>query len=347
MCLPAPEETSFVTSPPPSPIPFFEAINAYQRTEALKAALDLDLFTAIAESQGTPAELAQRCRAAERGVRILCDFLAINGLLVKNGARYACTPDTATFLVRTSPAYLGGTVEFLLSREMLEGFRDLAGAVRKGGTTLSSLGTMEQQHPVWVKFARVMGPMMAAAAPKVAELADPAADHPIRALDIAAGHGLFGIALAQRNPRAWIVAQDWAPVLEVAQEHAHKAGVQQRYTLLPGDAFQVDLGTGYDVVLLTNFLHHFDVPTCEGLIRRVAGSLKPGGVAVTLEFVPNEDRVTPPPTARFAAVMLTTTVAGDAYTFSEYRSMFRNGGFSQSALHPVPDTPQSVIVSTR
>jgi ubiquinone/menaquinone biosynthesis C-methylase UbiE len=134
-------------------------------------------------------------------------------------------------------------------------------------------------------------------------------------------------------------------VLEVAREHARQAGVADRYRLLPGDALEVDLGTGHDVVLLTNFLHHFDVPTCERLLGRVAASLKPGGKAVTLEFVPNEDRVTPPATAGFALMMLATTAAGDAYTFNEYQAMFRDVGFSRSTLHAVPESPQSIIIS--
>jgi len=336
-----------VTAPQPSPIPFFEALHGYQLTEAMRAALDLDLFTAIAESDGSLAQIAARIRADARGVRILCDFFTTHGFLQKSEHRYALPPNSAMFLVRTSPAYLGNTVEFLLARDLVEGFRDLAGCVRRGGTTVSAEGTMETQHPVWVKFARVMGPVIGMAAPKLAELGDPGADRPLRVLDLAAGHGFFGIAFAQRNPQTHVTAQDWAPVLEVAQEHARRAGVSDRYSLLPGDAFAVELGTGYDVVLLTNFLHHFDAPTCIRLLRRVAQSLKPGGVAVTLEFVPNPDRVTPPPAARFALTMLATTASGDAYTFTEYDAMFREVGLARSSLHPIPDSAQSVIVSQR
>ena len=329
----------------PSPIPFFEALSAYQKTEAMRAALALDLFTAIAQAEGSVPEVAARCAASERGIRMLCDFLVIQGFLSKADGRYALAPDTAPFLVKSSPAYLGESVEFLLSPDLVAGMHDLAACARRGGTTVSARGTMETQHPVWVKFARVMGPVIGRSAPFIAELVDPKADRPLEVLDMAAGHGLFGIAFAQRNPRARVTAQDWAPVLEVAREHARQAGVIDRYHQLPGDAFEADLGTGYDVVLLTNFLHHFDIPTCERLLGRVARSLKPGGTAVTLEFVPNEDRVTPPTTAAFALMMLATTAAGDAYTFSEYQSMFRNAGFSRSTLHPIPESPQSVIVS--
>jgi len=329
----------------PSPIAFLEALSAYQKTEAMRAALALDLFSAIAQTRGSVSEVAARCAASERGVRILCDFLVIQGFLSKANGRYALAPDIAPFLVKSSPAYLGDSVEFLLSPDLVAGMHDLASCVRRGGTTVSARGTMETQHPVWVKFARVMGPVVGRSAPFVAELVDPKADRPLEVLDIAAGHGLFGIAFAQRNPRARVTAQDWTPVLEVAREHARQAGVIDRHRLLPGDAFEVDLGTGYDVALLTNFLHHFDMPTCERLLGRVARSLKPGGAAVTLEFVPNEDRVTPPATAAFALMMLASTAAGDAYTFSEYQSMLRDAGFSRSTLHPVPESPQSVILS--
>lgn len=330
----------------PSPIPFFEAMNAYQLTEAVKAALSLDLFSAIAATDGSTTAIAARCQAAERGVRILCDFLTIQGFVIKSDGRYALTQDSATFLVRSSPAYLGGSAEFMLTPELRDAFRDLVGCVRRGGTTISARGTMEDQHPVWVSFARTMGPVMARTAPKIAELVDPQADRPLRVLDLAAGHGMFGIAFAQRNPQARITAQDWAPVLDVALEHARQAGVAQRFTRLPGDAFKVDLGTGYDVVLLTNFLHHFDATTCETLLRRVAASLAPAGRAVTLDFVPNDDRVSPPPTARFALTMLATTAAGDAYTFREYESMLTRAGFARSTLHALPESPQSLIVAT-
>lgn len=329
----------------PNPVPLFDALHAYQRTEALRAALALDLFTATAESDGSPAAVAGRCHASERGVRILCDFLVTCEFLVKTGARYAVVPELAPFVVKTSPAYMGAAVEFLLAPDILAGFRDLEGCVRKGGTTVSARGTMDTQHPVWVKFARVMGPVIAVTAPKLAEAADPAADQPIRVLDIAAGHGLFGIAFAQRNRQAQVTAQDWAPVLDVAREHAQRAGVSDRYRLLPGDAFEVEFGTGYDVVLLTNFLHHFDPATCERLLKRVAACLAPGGVAVTLEFVPNDDRVSPPPTARFALTMLATTADGDAYTFKEYEAMFGNAGFSQTLLHTLAESPQSILLS--
>ena len=115
----------------------------------------------------------------------------------------------------------------------------------------------------------------------------------MKVLDIAAGHGAFGIAIGQRNPKAQIVAVDWPNVLQVARENAASAGLQDRHHSLPGDAFRVDYGSGYHVALVTNFIHHFDEQTNVTLLRKIAAALVPGGKIAILEFVPNEDRVTP------------------------------------------------------
>ncbi len=332
---------------PPSPVLLFETINAYQRTAAIRAAIELSLFTAIGEGNTTVEALAARCRAAERGVRILADYLVIGGFLLKRGDQYALTPDAAVFLDERSPAYMGGAVEFLLSPMLTDGFRDLTEAVRQGGTALSPEGTMAPEHPVWVQFARAMKPMMELPARAIAEMVPWDPQQPLRVLDLAAGHGLFGIALAERYPRTEIVAVDWPQVLEVARENALRAGVADRYRLLPGSAFEVDFDGTYDVVLLTNFLHHFDPLTCEGMLRKVHAALAEGGLAVTLEFVPAEDRVSPPAAAGFSLTMLASTRSGDAYTFAELDQMFRRAGFSATEGRAVPNSVETVLLSRR
>jgi 2-polyprenyl-3-methyl-5-hydroxy-6-metoxy-1,4-benzoquinol methylase len=331
----------------PSPELIFRTLNAFHQTAALKGAIELDLFTAIGEGNSTPKDLAARCKASERGLRILCDYLTVIGLLTKSDSRYGLGPDSAAFLDRRSPAYMGSAVKFLVSPEIVEGFRDVAAAVRKGGTVMGEEGTTAAQNPVWVEFARSMAPLMRMPADLIADLVGAESGGKWKVLDIAAGHGLFGIAIARRNPNTEIAAVDWPHVLEVAKENARAAGVAARYTTLPGSAFDVEYGSGYDLVLLTNFLHHFDGPTCEKLLRKVHAALRPGGRAITLEFVPNEDRVSPAPAATFSMIMLSTTPSGDAYTFSEFEQMFRHAGFSRSEIRPLPPTFEQVIISHR
>jgi SAM-dependent methyltransferase len=329
----------------PTPQLFFQTANAYQQTEALKAAIELDLFTAIAEGKDTPQVLAQQCGAAERGVRILADYLTIQGFLIKEGNRYKLTPDSAVFLNRKSPAYMGSLLGFLHAPKFIEAFQNLTEAVRKGGTVAGESGTVAPEHPLWIEFAKSMIPMMAKPAEEIALLVSQSQPGVNKVLDIAAGHGLFGVEIAKRCPDAQIVALDWPNVLTVAQGLVRQAGIQDRYRTIPGDAFQQDFGTGYDLVLLTNFLHHFSLSTCETLLRKIHRCLAHGGRVITLEFVPNDDRVTPPPVAEFSLIMLATTPEGDAYTLKEYEQMFRAAGFARTELLPVKGSIQQVLVS--
>jgi precorrin-6B methylase 2 len=321
-----------VTPQQPTPERFFNAMNAHQQTEAMKTAVELDVFTAIAEGNTTAASIAKRCQAAERGVRTLCDFLTIHGFLTKKGTQYGLAADTAVFLSRKSPAYVGGAIEFMLNPFAREGFARLTDAVRKGGTARDQ-GSTVAENPEWVTFARAMMPLMRMPAQMVAaELRKGGEAHKV--LDIAAGHGMYGISVAKENPDAQIYAADWKNVLEVAKANAQAMGVGDRYHLIPGSAFETDFGNGYDVVLVPNFLHHFDVPTCTTLLKKVKAALKPGGRAAIVEFVPNDDRVTPPTAAAFSMIMLVNTPSGDAYTFAEIESMAKNAGFPRVELSP-------------
>lgn len=332
-------------TPHPTPDLFFDTVQAYQRTAALRAAIDLDLFTAIGDGAATVPAIAKACAASERGTRILCDYLTIVGFLTKNGGSYALTADTAFFLSQRSPAYLGGTIEFLSAPAIVGHFDDLTTTVRRGALAKED-SDVADENPVWEKFARAMVPMMFPTAQAIAEILAVATAGPIKVLDIAAGHGIFGIVVAQKNPQAQIVASDWAGVLTVATENAGRMGVGARHTALPGDAFTADWGAGYDLALMTNFLHHFDVPTCTALLKKVAAAVKPGGRVAVLEFVPNDDRVSPRMAASFAMQMLGGTPSGDAYTLKELTAMLTDAGFGAVSAHPLQG-PETVVVATK
>jgi ubiquinone/menaquinone biosynthesis C-methylase UbiE len=331
------------TETAPTPDLYFDTIFAFQRSAALKAAIDVELFTAIGDGAGTAAEIGKACRISLRGARILSDFLTTLGFLTKTGDRYAVTPDTAMFLSRKSPAYLGGTAEFLYSPDLVRIVEGLTTTLRDG---MSGPTMVDDENPQWVRFARAMPPMMMPAAQAIAGIVDAVSGGPMRVLDVAAGHGLFGIVVAQHNPKADIVAVDWAPVLQVASENAKAMGVGARHRTIAGDAFKVEYGTGFDVVLVTNFLHHFDWKANVAFLKKAAAALVRGGRAVVLEFVPNEDRVSPPMAARFGLAMLALTPGGEAYTLSELQGMLTEAGFGNITSHPLPG-PQTVVVATK
>jgi hypothetical protein len=211
----------------PTPALLFDTLNGYQRTQALKTAIELELFTAISEGKNTPKEIADRCSASARAVRILCDFLTIMGFLAKDNDTYQLTPDSAMFLDKRSPAYMGTVTDFILSPHIMDNFDRLTEAVQKGGCQVDS--ALEPDHPMWVKFARAMAPMMAMPAKLMAELVDPGKDQKLRVLDLAAGHGLYGIAFAKQNPHAEITKR-MPPVRELPVVTAQIPGVPSMWT---------------------------------------------------------------------------------------------------------------------
>jgi len=329
----------------PSPQLIFETLGGYQRSAALKAAIELDVFSAIGKDGATAASIAKKTSAHERGIRMLCDGLVAYGLLTKADQRYGLTGESAFFLDRGSPAYIGSTAAFLTSDVLLQAFGKLTDSVRKGGTALDRDSTADE-NPMWVNFARSMAPMMMMPAQAIAQIVA-SGPGPMRVLDVAAGHGMFGLSVARRNPAAEVTAQDWASVLQVAQENAQRFGVQDRFRKLEGSAFSVEFGDGWDLVLFTNFLHHFDTAACEQLARKAHAALKPGGKLGIVEFVPNDDRVSPPPAATFAVTMLATTAAGDTYTYAQLERICANAGFTKVERHDLHPTPQTFVLATK
>lgn len=330
----------------PTPDRYLDALNGFHRTSAVVTALELDLFTQIgATADPTPERLGTSLGCAPRGVRILADYLVTLGLLAKAGSSYRLTPESATYLDRRSKAYLGDARRFLTAPILHDGFDRLTESVRRGGTALEGEGSLAPDHPLWVDYARAMAPMVARTAERVADRVVDAGFHPDRILDLAAGHGLFGLAIARRVPGSELTALDWPSVVGVARENADRAGLGERFRARTGDALSTDLGGPYDVVVAANFLHHFDRPTMERLLRRIRSALAPGGRLAVVEFVPDDDRVTPPATAQFALTLLATTRAGDLYTAAEYAAALAAAGFQPPAVHPLERSPLALLVA--
>jgi SAM-dependent methyltransferase len=327
----------------PDPGAIFAELRAFERSAALKGAIDLEVFTHIDDGATTPAEIAAKTKSSERGVRILCDFLTVAGHLTKFGESYGLTINSQLFLSRRSPTYIGSISDFLAGDRQRESLWAVAASVRKGGSATDE--ALAADSPMWAVFARAMAPMVrmfaGAAIPHVVS-----GDVPMKVLDIAAGHGVWGITALQLNPSAHVTGQDWPTVLEVAKENAQKAGVGDRYHTLAGSAFDVDFGTGWDLILEPNFAHHVNQADNVKLFRKIRAALNPGGRIGVIEFIPNEDRVSPPTAAGFALTMLTSTPQGDVYTFSEYERMLSEAGFHDAKLVELAPLPQRLIIAS-
>ncbi|MBV9155786.1 MAG: class I SAM-dependent methyltransferase [Acidobacteriaceae bacterium] len=326
----------------PNPTLVWETITAHQRSAALKAGVELGVFDALSKGPITAAELARNAGVAERPMRILCDFLAVHGLINKADGHFCHTPTSAAFLDSHSPASMAPTLPFLMNDKLIKATHLLTETIRQNRTALDEPLAGDETRE-WVTFARTMQPMMRTAAEFIAGVIL-RAGMPAKVLDVAASHGLFGITVARLAPQCEIVALDFPSVLEVTAENARAAGV--RITLLPGSAFSAELGTDYDAVIVTNLFHHFDRTDNITLMKRFHAALRPGGLMVILEFVPNEDRISPPVPASFSLMMLANTPGGDAYTMAEYCQMLDAAGFGTREIIDVPGSAQQLIVAS-
>jgi SAM-dependent methyltransferase len=326
----------------PNPGLIWDTITAHQRTAALKAGVELGVFNALGSGPKTAAELAAQAGVAERGIRILCDFLTIHGLITKNEDRFGHTPTSAVFLDSHSPASMAPTLPFLMNDKIMQAARLLTETIRQNRTALDEPLAGEEVRE-WVTFAQTMQPMMAGPSQFIADMILRGGT-PTKVLDVAASHGLFGIAVGRAAPKCEIVALDFPSVLEVTTANARAAGVS--ITPLPGSVFSVDLGTGYDAVIVTNLFHHFSVADNIVLMKRFRAALRPGGRMLTLEFVPNPDRISPPAAASFSLMMLANTPEGDAFTMAELGQMLDAAGFGHREIMDVPMSPQQLVIAS-
>jgi 16S rRNA G966 N2-methylase RsmD len=323
--------------------PVYKAALAYQTTAALVAAVKLDIFSLVGAGSNTTNLLSSETAASVRGLRILCDYLTVIGLLTKEDSTYNLTPAAKRYLDSSSPVAVASSIDFFAAPEMISLLlNDPVSYVRHGGAI--GLGSLSPDHPIWVRFAKAVVPFAAPTAKRVAVYVSALQERPSTVLDIAAGHGLYGIEVARVCVEAFVTAVDWGEVLTVARANAKKAKVDDRYHTIPGNAFDVDWGYGFDLVLLPNFLHHFSRDDCIALLRKVRNSLSPKGRALIIEFVPNENRVSPPLQAMFAFWMLASTPGGDAYTLSDLESMASSAGFAHTTARALRPTPQTLVV---
>ena len=295
-----------------------DEFRAFERTLALRTAIEMDLFTRIGAGANTIRALSAAAGASERGLRVLCDYLTVQGHLSKRGSRYSLTLNARLYLTTASPAYLGSAVKFFASDATVAAFCRLRQTVEEGvGPSVLD----------WVEYARSMAPLAESTAEFAATALTANSTGPIQVLDLGAGHGLYGLAIAAQNPTAHIFALDAPEVLEIAVENARQAGVAPRYHSIPSDAFQAAFGGPYDLVLAANLAHHLDAAANVRLFRKARAALKPVGRLVLIEWIPNADRVSPSPDAAFALTVLATSARGAIYTLKEYSQMLRAAGF--------------------
>jgi len=318
---------------------------AYAPPLILEAAIRCRVFDVLDAGPKTVAEVAAATGTSPRGARGLLNALVGLEFLTRQGGRYALAPGAETFLVSTKPQFAGGIFRHA-SRQLIPHWLHLTESVQTGKPAIS-VNQEGQGAEFFREFVEDLFSMGYTSAQTLADTLKVAeAKSPVNVLDIAAGSGVWSIALAEKSPQVRVTVVDWPAVIPVCQKVTTRRGVGDRYRYIPGDLLQVDYGSGYNIATLGHILHSEGEKRSRTLLRKVFAALAPGGTIVIAEMVPNEERTGPPQPLIFALNMLLHTDEGDTFTFGEMSGWLREAGFVNPRQVEVP-APSPLLLATK
>jgi SAM-dependent methyltransferase len=298
----------------------------------IEAAINHRIFDALDAGPMTVDELQCATCASRRGVVAIANALVGFGLLTKSDGRYALSPESAAFLVSTKPSFQGGMLRHI-SKQLVPQFLHINEVVASGNAA-AAVNREEEGSKFFTDLvlARALG---------VAE-----AQGPVQVLDLAAGSGVWGIAIAQASPQVYVTAVDWPVVLPITRKTAERFGLGERFSFREGDLGSADFGTGYQVATLGHILHSEGEPRSRALLKKVFAALAPGGTIAIAEFLVNADRTGPPNGLIFAVNMLVNTDHGDTFSFEEISTWLAEAGFVEPRLLEAPG-PSPLVLATK
>jgi hypothetical protein len=329
-----------------SPQRIMQMAFGYAAPLLIQSAVEHGVFDALDAQPQTADELASARKISPRGTRIMLDGLTALELVARDpDGRFRLTPESATFLVSTNPSYFGGMIRHT-SVQLLPKWAQLPEIVRTGKPAIA-VNQEGQGAAFFAKFVESLFPMGYPAASALADhLQVASAQAPVRVLDLAAGSGVWGIALAQKSPQVHVTAVDWPDVLPVTRKVATRIGVADRFTFTAGDLNSAAFGTGHHIATLGQILHSEGESASRQLLKKTFAALAPGGKIAIAEMLCNDDRTGPPHALIFAVNMLVNTDTGDTFTFPQISGWLQEAGFVRPRLLEVP-APSPLILADK
>ena len=314
---------------PVTPERIFQFAWGYAPPLILEAAIRHRVFDVLDSGPMTVAEVSQATGASERGLAAIMNALVGLEFLSKDGeGNYSLTPESAAFLVSTKPSFQGGLIRHT-SEHLVPKWLNLNEVVATG----KPVEAVNQQGPgseFFHKFVNDIFPMSYGPAKALADHLDfNGAEGAVSVLDLAAGSGVWGIALAQSSPRVRVTAVDWNGVIPITRSNAAKFGLSERFSFAEGDLLEADFGSGHDVATLGHILHSEGVERSKKLLKKTCNALASGGTIAIAEFLVNADRRGPVNGLIFAVNMLVNTDTGGTYSFEEIAEWLGEAGFTQ------------------
>jgi ubiquinone/menaquinone biosynthesis C-methylase UbiE len=312
----------------------------------LESAIRNKVFDTLDAGPKSIDEVATATGASPRGLRAIMNALVGFEFLKTNGdGKYELTPESSIFLVTTKPTFFGGMIAHT-SGQLMPAWLQLTDVVTTGrpaaAVNQESDGSPFFQELVSNIFPMSYGPAQALAAHLNFGESGPA----VRVLDLGAGSGVWGIAVAQSSPRVTVTAIDWPAVLPIAQRTAERFGLEKRYNCVPGDLLSADFGDNHDLITIGHILHSEGVERSRQVLRKCFDALAPGGTVAIQEFLVNPERTGPPMGLLFAVNMLVNTDEGDTWSFEEIAGWLKEAGFVNPRTVDAPG-PSPLILATK
>jgi hypothetical protein len=333
-------------SAPLSPARIQQLAWGYAPPLVVESAIRNRIFDTLDNGPKSLAEIQRATRASKRGLKAILNMLAGLELLVCNGdGKFSLTPESAAFLVSSRPGFMGGLIRHT-SQHLVPRWLHLNEAVATG----KPVSPVNQQKTGAEFFEHFVSDIFAMSYRVAQELAEhlrlSGASETVRALDLAAGSGVWGIALAQSTAQVRVTAVDWHGVIPITRKTAEKFGLADRFTFIEGDLRDADFGTGYNVATLGHILHSEGADRSKALLAKTFAALAPGGTIAIQEFLVNADRSGPMNGLIFAVNMLVNTDEGDTFSFDEISGWLREAGFKNART---VDThgPSPLILATK
>ena len=312
---------------------------------AIEAAIRHRVFDVLDDGPKTVAEVRRLTGASERGLAAIMNILVGLDFLAKDAAgAYRLTPESAAFLVSTKPGFQGGLIRHT-SLQLLPRWLSLNDVVATG-RPVKAVNQEADGGEFFQELVMDIFPMSYPAAQALGrELALGDEGGTVKVLDLAAGSGVWGIALAQASARVRVTAVDWPEVLPLTRKTVERLGLGDRFGYVAGDLLEADFGEGYGVATLGHILHSEGEERSRKLLAKVFRAMAPGGTVAIAEFLVNEDRTGPLTGLFFAANMLVNTENGGTYSFEEISGWLREAGFAKARTMDAPGPSPLILAS--
>jgi ubiquinone/menaquinone biosynthesis C-methylase UbiE len=319
---------------------------AYAPPLIISAAVSNKVFDSLEEGAKTSEQIAKATGASARALRILMNALVGLNLLKKDRQqKYSLTPESATFLVSsklgTHAGFFGTIAPQIISRWL-----QLSDIVRKGRPAVA----VNQEAEGTAFFSQLVERIIPMSYPPAQKLGDhlklEKTKNEIRVLDLAAGSGIWGIALAQKSPQVRVTAVDWAGMIPTIKRITQQFGVADHFNCIAGDLLEADFGGGYDIAILGHILHSEGQERSRQLLKKTFRALKSRGTIAIAEWLVNDDRTKPLPSLMFAVQMLVNTEKGDTFSFNEIKTWLQEAGFKKVRKLQAPG-PSPLILATK